>query len=142
MCIRDSCNLDDGYIQITPTPWRRLKNAPSERSVPLSLEAIIAFQSLITNLDSEAPVFERYARPRGMDSASAMMMKRLRTVITDRKLTMHSLRHRMKDKLRNTGCPEAISMAILGHGSNTVASNYGSGYALEVMREHMERVWT
>ena len=76
-----------------------------------------------------------------MDSASAMMMKRLRTVITDRKLTMHSLRHRMKDKLRNTGCPEAISMAILGHGANTVAANYGSGYAAEVMREHMEKVW-
>jgi hypothetical protein len=41
----------------------------------------------------------------------------------------------MKDKLRNTGCPEAISMAILGHSTNTVAANYGSGYALEVMRE-------
>ena len=39
------------------------------------------------------------------------------------------------------GCPEAISMAILGHSTNTVAANYGSGYALEVMREHMERVW-
>ena len=70
-----------------------------------------------------------------------MLMKRLRTVITDKKLTMHSLRHRMKDKLRNTGCPEAISMAILGHGTNTVAANYGSGYALDVMREHMEKVW-
>ena len=87
-------------------------------------------------------IFPKYARPRGSDAASAMMMKRFRKVITDRKLTMHSLRHRMKDKLRNTGCPEAISMAILGHGSNTVASNYGSGYALEIMREHMERVWT
>ena len=54
---------------------------------------------------------------------------------------MHSLRHRMKDKLRNTGCPEAISLAILGHSTNTVAANYGSGYALEVMREHMEKVW-
>ena len=69
-------------------------------------------------------------------------MKRLRTVITDKKLTMHSLRHRMKYKLRNTGCPEAISMAILGHGSNTVAASYGSGYALDVMREHMEKVWS
>ena len=48
----------------------------------------------------------------------------------------------MKDKLRNTGCPEAISMAILGQGTNTVAANYGSGYALDVMREHMEKVWT
>ena len=54
---------------------------------------------------------------------------------------MHSLRHRMKDKLRNTGCPEAISMAILGHSTNTVAANYGSGYALEVMREALVRVW-
>jgi integrase len=70
-----------------------------------------------------------------------MLMKRLRTIITDKKFTMHSLRHRMKDKLRNTGCPEAISMAILGHGANTVAANYGSGYALDVMREHMEKVW-
>ena len=69
-----------------------------------------------------------------------MIMKRLRTVITDRKLTMHSLRHQMKDKLRNTGYPEAISMAILGYGSNKVSANYGSGYSLEVMQEQMERV--
>ena len=32
-------------------------------------------------------------------------------------------------------------MAILGHSTNTVAANYGSGYELEVMREHLERVW-
>ena len=31
-------------------------------------------------------------------------------------------------------------MAILGHSTNTVAANYGSGYALEVMREHLEKV--
>jgi len=71
-----------------------------------------------------------------------MMMKRLRRQITDKKITMHSLRHRMKDKLRNTGCPEAISLAILGHSTNTVASNYGSGYALDIMREHMEQLWS
>ena len=87
------------------------------------------------------PHLPAYAQPRGSDNASAMLMKRLRTVITDKKLTMHSLRHRMKDKLRNTGGPEAISLAILGLSTNTVAANYGSGYALEVMREHMEKVW-
>jgi len=27
------------------------------------------------------------------------------------------------------------------HSTNTVAANYGSGYALEVMREHLEKVW-
>ena len=42
-------------------------------------------------------------QPRGSDNTSAMLMKRLRTVITDKKLTMHSMRHRIKDNLHNTG---------------------------------------
>ena len=70
------------------------------------------------------PLFGDYARPRGNDAASAMLMKRLRQTISDPKVTIHSLRHRMKDKLRNTGCPEAISKAILGHSENSVAANY------------------
>ncbi len=138
--VRD-VNTEEGYINITPTKWRRLKNTPSERLVPLSPKAIDLLKPIIMKKDPDAPVFERYARPRGMDNVSAMLMKRFRKVIIDRKLTMHSLRHRMKDKLRNTGCPEAISMAILGHGSNTVSANYGSGYAIEIMREHMRKVW-
>jgi integrase len=117
------------------------EKCPSERSVPLSPEAVKVLQALITDKDPEAPLFERYAPPRGMDRVSAMMMKRFRKVITDKKLSMHSLRHRMKDKLRNSGCPEAVSMAILGHGTNTVAANYGSGYAIEVMREYLEKTW-
>ena len=34
-----------------------------------------------------------------------------------------------------------IWIACFGHGTNTVAANYGSGYAIEVMREHMEKAW-
>jgi len=34
-----------------------------------------------------------------------------------------------------------ISIAILGHGANTVAANCDKSYALHVMREHMEKVW-
>ena len=137
------CDLVAKCLHISPTPWRGLKTTNSQRSVPLSAEAVTALGKLIQNntQDPEAPLFARYAKERGADSCSAMLMKRLRTVITDKKLTMHSLRHRMKDKLRNTGCPEAISLAILGHSTNTVAANYGSGYALEVMREHMEKAW-
>jgi integrase len=135
------CDTDNGCLSISPTPWRTLKTNNSQRSVPLSPEAIKALEEVSQDNDPEAPLFPRYAKERGGDNCSAMLMKRLRTIITDKKLTMHSLRHRMKDKLRNTGCPEAISMAILGHGSNTVAANYGSGYALDVMREHMEKVW-
>ena len=136
------CDTDNGCLSISPTPWRTLKTNNSQRSVPLSPEAIKGLEEVSQGKDPEAPLFPQYAKERGGDNCSAMMMKRLRTIITDKKLTMHSLRHRMKDKLRNTGCPEAISMAILGHGSNTVAANYGSGYALDVMREYMEKVWT
>ena len=136
------CDTDKGCLTISLTPWRTLKTNNSRRSVPLSPEAIKALEEEFQGKDPEALLFPRYAKERGGDNCSAMLMKRLRTIITDKKLTMHSLRHRMKDKLRNTGCPEAISMAILGHGSNTVAANYGSGYALDVMREHMEKVWS
>ena len=137
------CDLEARSLNIAPTPWRGLKTTNSQRSVPLSAEAVSALGRLIQEQtqDPEAPLFVRYAKERGADNCSAMLMKRFRTIITDKKLTMHSLRHRMKDKLRNTGCPEAISLAILGHSTNTVAANYGSGYALEVMREHLEKVW-
>jgi integrase len=109
--------------------------------LPLSPKAIKTLDELSQGKDLEAPLFPQYAKERAGDNCSAMLMKRLRTIITDKKLTMHSLRHRMKDKLRNTGCPEAISIAILGHGSNTVPANHGSGYALDVMRERMKRIW-
>jgi len=33
------------------------------------------------------------------------------------------------------------TMAILGHSANSVAANYGSGYALDVMREALVKVW-
>ena len=134
-------DIDNRVLHIRANEYRSLKTKTSERSIPLSQRATECLQEAIVGLSMGAPIFETYARPRGNDNASAMLMKRLRTVITDKKVTIHSLRHRMKDRLRNTGCPETISMAILGHSNNTIAANYGAGYALEVMREHMERAW-
>jgi len=134
-------DLATGCLHIRHNSLRRLKTKTSQRSIPLSPRATECLRQQQVGLSDTDPIFPAYARPRGSDAASAMLMKRLRTQITDKKVTIHSLRHRMKDKLRNTGCPEAISLAILGHSTNTVAANYGSGYALEVMREHMEWVW-
>jgi len=128
-------------LRITTNSLRGLKTKSSERVVPLSRRATEALHELEVEVSDTAPMFPRYARPRGNDAASAMMMKRLRRRVTDPKVTLHSLRHRMKDRLRNTGCPEHLSMAILGHSANTVAASYGSGYALDVMREALERVW-
>ena len=135
-------DLQERSITIRPNGVRTLKTKGSQRTLPLSERALELLQEHRRGKGDTQPIFPDYARPRGRDAASAMLMKRLRRSITDKKITMHSLRHRMKDKLRNTGCPEAISLAILGHSTNTVAANYGSGYALEVMREQLERVWS
>ena len=134
-------DLQERSITIRPNGVRTLKTKGSQRTLPLSERALELLQEHRRGKGDTQPIFPDYARPRGRDAASAMLMKRLRRSIADKKLTMHSLRHRMKDKLRNTGCPEAISLAILGHSTNTVAANYGSGYALEVMREHLVKVW-
>jgi integrase len=134
-------DLDNAILHIRPNDRRGLKTKTSSRSIPLSQRATECLREHKVALSDTDPIFPPYAKPRGNDSASAMLMKRLRTVIADKKITMHSLRHRMKDKLRNSGCPEHLSMAILGHSANTVAANYGSGYAIDVMREALERVW-
>ena len=120
--VRD-VDLQERSITIRPNGIRGLKARGSHRTILLSRRAAEVLRGHRQGREDGEAIFPRYARPRGSDAASAMMMKRLRMLITDRKLTMHSLRHRMKDKRRNTGCPEAISMAILGHGSNTVAAN-------------------
>jgi integrase len=124
-------------MHIRPNSIRGLKTKTSVRTVPLSERCQNLANSMLEGLSSTCPIFERYGRPRGSDAASGMLMKHLRLVVEDSKVTIHSIRHRMKDRLRNTGCPEAISRELLGHAQPGIAANYGSGYALEVMREHI-----
>jgi integrase len=134
-------DLNKAILHIRPNARRGLKTKTSTRSIPLSQRATECLIQHQVGLSDTDPIFPVYAQPRGNDKASAMLMKRLRTVIPDKKITMHSLRHRMKDKLRNSGCPENLSMEILGHAQGSVAANYGSGYAIEVMREALMKVW-
>ena len=68
-------------------------------------------------------------------------MKHLRSVIKEPRKSIHSLRHSMKDNLRNVGCDDALSKAILGHTSEGVSARYGSGYNAVVMREVLVKVW-
>lgn len=134
-------DLEKGALHIRPNGIRGLKTKTSVRTIPLSERCKESLEGIMLGLPLTAPIFEKYARPRGSDGASAMLMKHLRKVIEDPKVTIHSLRHRMKDELRNSGCPESLSREILGHAQPGVAANYGSGYALGVMRDALQRVW-
>lgn len=130
-----------GILHIRPNGTRGLKTKSSERSIPLSQRATEALKGRLGELSDAAPIYAQYARLRGRDAASAMLMKRLRTIVEDPKVTIHSLRHRMKDKLRNTGCPENLSNEILGHAQGSIAANYGAGYSIDVMRKALEKAW-
>ena len=134
-------DLDKGALYIRPNGIRGLKTKTSVRTVPLSERCQNLANSMLEGRSNTSPIFEAYGRPRGSDAASGMLMKHLRQVVEDPKVTIHSIRHRMKDRLRNTGCPEAISRELLGHAQPGIAANYGAGYALDVRREHMAKVW-
>ena len=134
-------DLDKAILYIRPNDRRGLKTKTSTRSIPLSQRDTECLRQHQVGLADTDPIFPAHAKPGGNDSASAMLMKRLRIVIIDKKITMHSLRHRMKDKLRNSGCPENLSVEILGHAHGNVAANYGAGYAIDVMREALMKVW-
>jgi integrase len=57
-------------------------------------------------------------------------MKHLRNETSDKKLTVHGLRHRVSDKLRNVGAPVVVRHGFLGHAPMTIAElTYGSPQA-------------
>ena len=100
--------------------------------MPLSA-AEVALQSV----RSGEPVFTRYARDRGADAASAALMKAVRAETKDKRLTVHGLRHRVSDKLRDAGAPVEVRHGFLGHSSTAIAENtYGSPTAR--LREFMK----
>jgi Site-specific recombinase XerD len=118
----------------------KTKNAT--RTVPLSPAAVRYLETITSGITSgTAPVFPKYSEGRGADSASAAMMKRLRTVIDDPKQSAYSLRHRMKDRLRDVDCPTDVQEEIMGHKTQDIARNYGRGYSLEQKRKYLAKVW-
>ena len=55
------------------------------------------------------------------------IIKFLRKInITDRRKVVHSIRHSVKQALRDVGCPNDVPDAIQGHSSGDVAEIYGS----------------
>src|SRR5262245_11746940 len=79
-------------------------------------------------------------RSGGGSAASQALMTFLRRIgITDRRKVVHSIRHSIKQALRDAGCPKDVRDAIQGHSSGDVAETYGSGHAVLSMAEWLER---
>lgn len=129
-----------GYIEVRPNAVRRLKTAASRRSVPLLQSAEMALQRFREEqerpLKPEQPVFPRYGRSGGPDAASAALMKAIRAGgIKDPKKSVHSIRHSVKQALRDAGCPWDVRDAIQGHVASGISEHYGTGHSLAIMRK-------
>ena len=132
-------SLTERSLHIRSNSIRGLKTASSERVLPLPKRVSDVLEEHLRGKDTSAPVFDRYGREGGNTAASALMMRYFRRVIPDPKKSLHSLRHKKKDDLRNISCPEEISKAILGHSNTEVAARYGAGYSLDILRHWMEQ---
>ncbi|AZB56678.1 integrase [Cereibacter sphaeroides] len=129
------------HIRVTWHEDRRLKTKASIRSVPLLGDALEAAQEALKLPRKGNMVFERYARPRGADSASAALMKHVRKETTNPRHVVHSLRHNMKDSLRLAGVEKTVQDLVLGHASSSIGEIYGGEAArLEVAHRALLKV--
>ncbi|TCV55146.1 tyrosine-type recombinase/integrase [Agrobacterium tumefaciens] len=112
------------YINLVHHRHRRLKNDASVRRVPLIGEAFKAMKEAVSATEGSF-LFPRYGRVRGGEAASAIIMKHVRTVTSDPKIVIHSLRHTMADRLIRARVSEYDRNMILGHTNRGEGDRYG-----------------
>jgi integrase len=126
------CEIPHVYIRPHEALGRVLKTAGSERLVPLLGAGLWAARQALGAPDVNGWLFPRYAADNNIraDAASATVNKFFSKTLNIPRTT-HSFRHAMKDLLRNVGVSEEMSKAILGHGTRTIADQYGTGFTLQ-----------
>ncbi|MHA6684668.1 tyrosine-type recombinase/integrase [Mesorhizobium sp. A556] len=128
------------YLGVEWHDTRRIKNKVSRRNVPLLGDALTAAKEAVGAAKGEAMLFPAYGRKGGPASASAALGKHVRACVTDPKVTTHSLRHLMKDRMRLAGVSKTDQDIVLGHSSGSVGEDYGGDEArLEMARRALEK---
>jgi integrase len=132
--------LDAPYPHID-VEWhdeRRVETDVSRRKVPLVGDALEAAKEAVKAAGIRKMLFARYGHEGGGDKASAALGKHVRAAVKDRKVTTHSLRHRMEDLLVIAWVPEKLKRSIMGHSGGGAGDNYGGEEArLKVATEAM-----
>ena len=120
------------HLRVIPQSWRRLKTSSSERLIPLVGVSLWAAQKASEASESQF-VFPKYCNEIKAlsNSASAVLNKWLQRNMNS-ELVVHSLRHAMRDRLRNIECPVDIIDAIGGWSRGTIGEDYGLGHSLAV----------
>lgn len=132
------------HLIIRPNDLRSLKNHSSRRTIPLLGEALKSVRTLLSRRTktSSVALFQQYGRDGGQTAVSASLMKHLRaTGVNEKTKIIHSLRHTIKQALRDVGCPKDVSDALQGHSSGDASENYGTGHNLKIVAEWLNKAY-
>lgn len=119
------------HIAITDRKERTLKNAHSQRIIPLTGYALEAFKACPQG-------FPRYRdKP---DNLSNTVNKFLREneLLPSLQHSVYSMRHSFQDRLLTVGAPDRIQADLMGHKFNR--PKYGDGGSLELKKQWMDKV--
>ena len=116
-------------VNIQPHPWRSLKTASSERTIPLVGSAKWAAERILAEPTKSQFAFPKYndGQRTNANSASAALNKWLKGKIGPG-YTMHSFQHSMRDRLRAVEFPSHVIGQIGGWLTQGVGSAYGLEY--------------
>ncbi len=126
---------------------KRLKTKGSRRRIPVHQALIdLGFMKFIDHCRSEkrTRLFPEMAK--GKDGYySSPFSRQFRRVLESvdaktSKNTFHSFRHTFEDACRDSGVPRDVMYALQGHEDPGMGDRYGSGYAVSVLNEHLQRV--
>jgi integrase len=119
---------------------RTLKTPGSTRVVPLLGIGLWAARRAMMAAWDTGWLFPRYASDKDIRAthASNTINKWLSETLGIPKTT-HSLRHSMKDLLRDAGVAEEVSKVLLGHGSRSISDQYGQGFSLQRLKEALAK---
>lgn len=130
---KDFIEGDIPFITIKPYVNRSLKTKESKRSVPLVGLALTAVQEQIKSLSKEDVfLFPQYCTVTGVNgnAISATANKYIKSLGIDK--TTHSLRHSMRDLLRDAQVTSDIAHEIGGWGHQVIGDRYGKGFSLTI----------
>ena len=133
---RDDIVLNHGvpHVVVQPHPWRPLKTLASERKIPLVGASFWAAERVLSQTNNTNFAFPRYNRSgrTNGNSASAALNKWLKLHVP-KGCSVHSLRHSMRDRLREVNCPAEMIDQIGGWSKVTVGQGYGIGFDTKKM---------
>ena len=116
-----------------------VKNRNSQRDIPLHPKCT-EFINYAQTVSKNWIFPQRTLRSDRFQSHAGYFLRR-RVGLTDRALTMHSLRHTWRTLAREICMPPAVSRAIMGHSlGSDVHDEYGGRPSLRLMSEWMSKM--